>query len=342
MYDVLIIGAGPTGCTAAKILAENGCKVLLAERCKLPRYKSCSGQLIQKTLDLVQMYFGEPVPLSAACVPTENKGMIFTDDRGREFRFEQAGLNVWRSTFDYWLAQKAVQSGAELRDGTAVLECSEAHDAVTVGLKGKSAYTEQAKYVLDCAGVTDTLKRKLLGKTAPYITTYQTFNRGSINLDYHYFYAYLQPALSEYDAWFNVKENRLVLGVAVKDQRNIPLYYNRFVHFLQANYNLQMEAQLKAEKWLMPHIRPDCIVDYGKGRVLFAGEAAGFLNPMGEGISAALESGFAAAKAVLQNFGNADSVCAAYKENTETLCSYMRRQWDFTGRMSETFREMRI
>ncbi len=57
MYDVLIIGAGPTGCTAAKILAENGCKVLLAERCKLPRYKSCSGQLIQKTLDLVQMYF---------------------------------------------------------------------------------------------------------------------------------------------------------------------------------------------------------------------------------------------------------------------------------------------
>ncbi len=273
------------------------------------------------------MYFGEPVPLSAACVPTENKGMIFTDDRGREFRFEQAGLNVWRSTFDYWLAQKAVQSGAELRDGTAVLECSEAHDAVTVGLKGKSAYTEQAKYVLDCAGVTDTLKRKLLGKTAPYITTYQTFNCGSIDLDYHYFYAYLQPALSEYDAWFNVKENRLVLGVAVKDQRN---------------HNLQMETQLKAEKWLMPHIRPDCIVDYGKGRVLFAGEAAGFLNPMGEGISAALESGFAAAKAVLQNFGNADSVCAAYRENTETLCSYMRRQWDFTGRMSETFREMRI
>ncbi len=138
-----------------------------------------------------------------------------------------------------------------------------------------------------------------------------------------------------------MKENRLVLGVAVKDRRNIPLYYNRFVHFLQANYNLQMEAQLKAEKWLMPHIRPDCTVDYGKGRVLLAGEAAGFLNPMGEGISAALESG-AAAKAILQNFGNADSVCAAYKENTETLCSYMRRQWDFTGRMSETFREMRI
>lgn len=342
MYDAMIIGAGPAGCTAAKILAENGCKVLLAERCKLPRYKSCSGQLIQKTLNLVQTYFGEPVPLAAACAPTENKGMIFTDDGGREFRFEQAGLNVWRSTFDYWLAQKAVQSGAQLRDGTAVLDCAEAHDAVTVGLKGETAYSEQVRYVVDCAGVTDTLKRRLLGKVTPYITTYQTFNSGSIDLDYHYFYAYLQPALSEYDAWFNVKDNQLVLGVSVRDSRNIQFYYQRFLAFMKEQHNLKITKQYKAEKWLMPHIRPDCTVNYGKGRVLFAGEAAGFLNPMGEGISAALESGAAAAKAVLQNFGNADSVCAAYKENTETLCSYMRRQWDFTGRMSERFSEMRL
>ena len=54
MYDVIVIGAGPAGCTAAKILAENGFRVLLAEKFKLPRYKSCSGQLIQKTLNLVK------------------------------------------------------------------------------------------------------------------------------------------------------------------------------------------------------------------------------------------------------------------------------------------------
>ena len=41
MYDVIVIGAGPTGSTAAKILAENGCKVLLVEKFKMPRYKSC-------------------------------------------------------------------------------------------------------------------------------------------------------------------------------------------------------------------------------------------------------------------------------------------------------------
>lgn len=37
MYDVVVIGAGPAGSTAAKVLAEQGYKGLLAERCKLPR-----------------------------------------------------------------------------------------------------------------------------------------------------------------------------------------------------------------------------------------------------------------------------------------------------------------
>ena len=43
MYDVIVVGAGPAGSTAAKTLAEKGRKVLLAERAKMPRYKSCSG-----------------------------------------------------------------------------------------------------------------------------------------------------------------------------------------------------------------------------------------------------------------------------------------------------------
>lgn len=47
MYDFIIIGAGPAGCTAAAQLAERGLKVLLVEKCRLPRYKSCSGVLIK-------------------------------------------------------------------------------------------------------------------------------------------------------------------------------------------------------------------------------------------------------------------------------------------------------
>ncbi len=149
----------PAGSTAAKVLAEKGLHVLLVERHKLPRYKSCSGVLIQKTMDLVRRYFGEDVPLSATCTPVENRGMIFTDD---------------------------------------------------------------------------------------------------------------------------------------------------------------------------------------KGRVLFAGEIAGFLNPMGEGISAGMESGCCVAHAIARHFDSLDMIYADYQRDTQQLKSYMERQWNFVGRMAGTFSEMVI
>ena len=342
MYDVIVIGAGPAGCTAAKKLSENGYKVLLAEKFKLPRYKSCSGQLIKKSLDLVREYFGEDVPEFATCAPSENRGMIFTDDKGETFRFEQQGLNVWRSAFDNWLAEKAAQSGAVIHDNTSAISASENAGIVIVTLKSERTYTEQARYVIDCEGAVGAFKRNLLHAAPQYILTFQTFNQGSIDLDHHYFYAFLQPELSEYDAWFNVKDDQLVLGVAVKDKSKIESYYARFISYMEKNYGLKIEKQLKIDKWIMPHIRPDYAINYGIGRVLFAGEIAGFLNPMGEGVSAAMESGHHAAVSIINNFDTLDLVYSDYKERTSSLYDYMKRQWNLIARMTDTFNEMKL
>lgn len=341
MYDSIIVGAGPAGCTAAKTLAETGCRVLLVEKFKMPRYKSCSGQLIKKTLDLVQEYFGTAVPASVMCTPTENKGMIFTNDKGKMFRFEQPGLNVWRSSFDHWLAVKASECGAEIRDSTTVLSCEENDGIVTVTLRGEKVYTETAKFVIDCEGVVGSLKRKLLGNAPQYITTFQTYNQGSIDLDPHYFYAYLQPELSEYDAWFNVKDELLVLGVSVKDSGKTADYHRRFLCYMKEHHHLHIDREVKADRWLMPRILPGCKIDYGVSRVLFAGEAAGFLNPMGEGISAGMESGCHAAQAIMRNFDDVEMLYATYKEGVKPLHQYMKRQWSFVAGMADTFIDMK-
>ena len=342
MYDVIVVGAGPTGTTAAKILSDNDMKVLLVERMKLPRYKSCSGVLIKKSMDLVMEYFGKDVPHSAMCTPTDNHGMIFTNDKGKEYAFNQEGLNVWRSSFDNWLTENAVNAGAELRDMTSVIACDNKDDNIEVKLFSDRLYSVKARYVIDCGGVTSVIKRKELNIAPEFITTFQTFNQGKIELDPHYFYAYLQPELSEYDAWFNVKDDMLVLGVAVKDTNKISDYYDSFIHYMKDKHGLVIDKTVKAEKWLMPHIRSGCKIDYGKGRLLFAGEAAGFLNPMGEGISAGMESGNAAAHAITEHFDEPVCVLDDYQQRTKMLKTYMERQWNFVAGLADTFSEMKL
>ena len=85
-----------------------------------------------------------------------------------------------------------------------------------------------------------------------------------------------------------------------------------------------------------------CPIDYGVGRVLFAGEVAGFLNPMGEGISAGLESGYCAATVIINNEGDIDKIHSIYKESLSGLQQYMKHQWDLVACMTSTFDQMRL
>ncbi len=343
MYDIIVIGAGPAGAAAAKTLAENGCRVLLAEKCRIPRYKSCSGQLIQKSLNLVERYFGEPVPSHTTCSPAENRGMVFTDDTGHTYVFPQPGLNVWRSSFDAWLTKKAAAAGAVVQDALNAVSCTAQDGAVLVRFRRAdgSLYDERAEYVIDCEGVAGVIKRQLTGTVPDGITTYQTFHHGRIDLDPHYFYAYLQPELSEYDAWFNVKDGMLVLGVSVKNKEKEPYYYDSFLSYMKKHHGLSVGKPERVDRWLMPRIKPGCAICYGIGRVLFAGEAAGFLNPMGEGISAGLESAYSAAQAVLKHRGDTEGIYSSYREGTAALHDYMKRQWNLVGGMAKTFSEMK-
>ena len=275
MYDVIVIGSGPAGSSAAKTLADMGYRVLIVERFKLPRYKSCSGVLIKKSMTEVERYFGEKTPDFVKCLPKDNRGMIFTNDAGEEYRFEQEGVNVWRSSFDNWLVNKAVDSGAELFDGVSAVSSETCEDGVLVALKrGEETFVEEAKYVIDAEGVTGLFKRSLIGRDKDFVTTFQTYVKGSIELDHHYFYAYLQPELSEYDAWFNVKDGMLVLGVAALDRNRIPTYYKNFINYMTSRHGLIIEEELKKDTWIMPRIKEGCKIEHGVGRVLFAGETA--------------------------------------------------------------------
>ena len=50
-YEVAIVGAGPSGATAAKFLSKYGLNVILIDKCKFPRDKPCDGCLPIKVLN---------------------------------------------------------------------------------------------------------------------------------------------------------------------------------------------------------------------------------------------------------------------------------------------------
>ena len=54
MYEVVIVGAGPGGSTAATILAREGREVLLVEKDSFPRDKICGDAISGKSVDVLR------------------------------------------------------------------------------------------------------------------------------------------------------------------------------------------------------------------------------------------------------------------------------------------------
>lgn len=330
MYDVIVVGAGPAGCMVSKKTAEHGLKVMLIEKLEVPREKSCSGILIEKSIKMVENEFGR-IPRKVLSKPNINKGIIITNENGQTFKFESDGLNIWRSSFDHWLMMGASDAGAEFRPLTAAISCEERDGHVSVKLNN-GVSDEKARIVVVCEGANSIIKRKLRNRQNDHIFTYQTFCNGFTDLDPNFFHAFMHPHLSQYDAWYNVKDDFLITGIAVEDRNKIKHYHEKFLSFLRTNFNAQLTL-VKGEMGVLPKILPEQNIDLGIGRVLFAGESANLLNPLGEGISIALSSGYAAAEAIGSTYSdagyNSQLLMDEYEKNMYNEKQYMTRQWQY-------------
>ena len=116
MHDVIVVGLGPAGSTAAYELASSGLRVLALDKEKFPRYKSCGGCIstkIERELDF---------DISGAVEDTVY-GATFTYKSGRPVDImsdRPVGYNVMRDRFDNLLVGKAREAGAEVIDGCRV------------------------------------------------------------------------------------------------------------------------------------------------------------------------------------------------------------------------------
>ncbi len=123
--DVIVVGAGPAGASAAYHCAAAGLDVLLLEKASFPRDKICGDGLTPRAVaELVRM--GVPIREQDGWI--RNKGLRVIGG-GHRIELEWPELSVYpsyglaraRTSFDQTLAEHARAAGAKLLERTAVV-----------------------------------------------------------------------------------------------------------------------------------------------------------------------------------------------------------------------------
>src|SRR5215813_3821207 len=122
--DVIVVGAGPAGSSAALRLAQAGLDVLVLEKARFPREKVCGDGLTPRA---VKALTGMGVPMAPADGWRRTKGVRMVAGGARlEVDWPELssypgyGMVRGRPAFDETLAWHAQKAGADLREGMTV------------------------------------------------------------------------------------------------------------------------------------------------------------------------------------------------------------------------------
>ena len=323
--DVIVVGAGPGGSSAAFFLAQHGLDVLLLEKTEFPREKVCGDGLTPRAVrQLVKMGID-----TEADGWQKNRGLRVL---GGGVRMEldwpdlaslpDYGLTRTRMDFDDILAGRAVAAGAKLRTRVnvtgPVLDRAGRVVGVTATGPEKEPLEFRAPVVIAADGVSGRFPLALgLAKREdrPMGVAVRRYYRSPARHDDPYLESWLELRSKEggdrllpgYGWIFGMGDGRVNVGLGV---------LNSSVAFGKTDYRQMLVDWLGGtpEEWGMNDeanadgpIRGAAlpmgfnrVPHYTRG-VLMVGDSGGMVNPFnGEGIAYALESGELAAEVVVQ------------------------------------------
>jgi len=169
--DVLVIGGGPAGTTAASVLREMGYHVVLLEKCHHPRFH-IGESLLPANLPLFEK-LGVAAQIEALGIPKHAAEFVSPwHDHQQEFRFADAwnkslpsAYQVERSKFDFVLFENAREKGVEVFEGCEVqavdLERPDGLAEIRACAETGRNMTWRAQFVLDASGRSTFLSNKL-------------------------------------------------------------------------------------------------------------------------------------------------------------------------------------
>jgi flavin-dependent dehydrogenase len=333
-HQVIIVGGGPAGSACARALVDEGIDVLVIERHKLPRYKCCSGVLFGQTQILLEKYFGGMPPGEVYCEPR-----IINADSVREWNrkdgykryiweidkdgqsFPRDYYNIWRNRFDLWLLE---QSRATFVDNCSLEGFEAGGDRVTVVVRrddpdGGEAIEENlsCRYLVGADGGSSKVRRILdpawvhEGADAE-VVIHQSYcvieDMGDLKEDG--WTVFFEPDIGEMLSCVHRKDDQLALCVGGFRGRHLLESVETFKTFLSEHFGVATGERQRTEGCRI-RLAPPTL---GSGRVILTGEAAGHMYLNGEGISAAMDAGYRAGKAIALGLDENVKVQDVYSE----------------------------
>lgn len=268
-YDVIVVGAGPAGSSAAHAAAAGGARVLVLDRARFPRYKTCGGGLIGPTLSSLPAGFEVPSRTEVHRATFSLGGGRWSDRRSDR----QLLRLVDRAEFDAALLDSARAVGAEAEHAVTVTGIEQDADQVTLTT---SQGQLTARYVIGADGSTSRIARHVgvalatvdLGLEVELEAGDQEARwEGRVHLD-------LGTDPGTY-AWVFPKGDTLTVGV-IQARGNAPAtraYLARFV----TGMGLASLPEVASSGHLTRTRTTGSPLS--RGRVLVAGDAAGLLEP---------------------------------------------------------------
>jgi len=318
MYDVVIVGAGPSGSTTAYYLAKQGFKVLLLDKFNFPRDKTCGDGLTPRALHILED-MGLLDTLLEVGYRSYRLELISTKGDSVSAQFPKKEslqgylLVVPRLILDNIILERALASGAHFQAPIRVKYIEHENNVVLVkGEQGTKVITFRARMVIHATGANTKLllTSGLLKKMPPMVLAVRTYYDGLKDIFDASQCRFDNVPLPGYGWIFPVSSHSINIGIGLFREGIASWWMPKTAHAAFDTFikSPQIQELLDGGKQSGPLKGFPIRVDFARSptygeRTMIIGEAAGLVNPItGEGIDYGMESGKMAAEHLTHMF----------------------------------------